>query len=306
MKTTLTIAMIVLLSNVAAAQSFQFLATGDLPYAKDQDIAYRKLLKQSLKDKFSFLMHVGDFKGGSVPCSDAEFKKIRDLFRKYPRPIVYTPGDNEWTDCHAVGSDPIERLAKIRQLFYADKSTLRLASLKPVLQSKHPKYKKYVENYRFTKSNVMFIVVHVVGSGNNHRPKHKPSMQELKARSQANAAFMRSSFDVAMKKKLKGVAVVIHANPDFETGKKPGFKTFLATMREFLDQYRRPVVCIHGDSHYYRIDKPLRNAKGKTYLQFTRMEVFGSPNVAGVIVRVNPRDPQVFQFRPYYLRTKKK
>lgn len=34
---------------------------------------------------------------------------------------------------------------------------------------------------------------------------------------------------------------------------------------------------------------------------FTRMEVFGSPNVAGVVVTVDPKDPEVFTFRPYYI-----
>ena len=58
-------------------------------------------------------MHVGDFKAQSVPCSDAEFEKIRDLFKSYPTPVVYTPGDNEWTDCHGVGADPVERLTKL-------------------------------------------------------------------------------------------------------------------------------------------------------------------------------------------------
>ena len=61
-------------------------------------------------------------------------------------------------------------------------------------------------------------------------------------------------------------------------------------------------VCIHGDSHYYRIDKPLKDESGGIYLHFTRMEVFGSPNVAGVVVSVDPNDPLVFSYRPYYLK----
>jgi len=303
-KTTTSLVVLQLLLCVATARGqsgFRFLATGDLPYAKSQDVQYRQLLKQSLSEDFAFLMHVGDFKAQSMPCSDAEFVKIRNLFRAYPKPVVYTPGDNEWTDCHGVGSDPIERLAKIRQLFYQDKKTLRLAKLNVVAQSRQKKYATFVENYRFTKSNVMFIVAHVVGSGNNHRADHAPSMKEFAARSQANAAFLKESFAKAKAKRVKGVAVVIHANPNFEKASGPGFKRFQTTMREFLDSYKQPVVCIHGDTHYFRIDKPFKNKAGKTYLHFTRMEVFGSPNVAGVVVNVDPNDKQVFRFRPYYL-----
>jgi len=294
------------LSVTASAQDsgFRFLATGDLPYSAKQDGEYRRLLKQSEDEDFEFLMHVGDFKAQSMPCSDDEFEKIRDLFRAYPKPVVYTPGDNEWTDCHGVGADPIERLAKVRELFFKDRKTLRLGTLKIVQQNRDPKFATYVENYRFSKAGVLFIVVHVVGSGNNLRPNDPPSVKEFTSRTAANLAFLKESFTEAISKDVPGVAVVIHANPDFEKGSGQGFKDFLAAMREFLSKYRKPVVCIHGDSHYYRIDKPFKDESGRTYLHFTRMEVFGSPNVAGVVVSVNPKDPQVFSYRPYYLNEK--
>ncbi|MCH7918078.1 MAG: hypothetical protein IIC50_08830 [Planctomycetes bacterium] len=292
------------LTQAANAQDsrFRFLATGDLPYSPDQDVTYRRLLKQSESEDFTFLVHVGDFKAQSAPCSDEEFRRIRDLFQAYPKPVVYTPGDNEWTDCHGVGADPVERLDRLRDLFFKNPKTLRLDQLNAQHQSLDPKHSTYVENYRFSKSGVLFIVVHVVGSGNNYRADHLPSMKEFKSRNVANLAFMKESFAEAIATDAPGVAVVIHANPDFENGNSEGFKDFLAAMRGFLSEYHKPVVCIHGDTHYYRIDKPFRNSSGKTYMHFTRMEVFGSPNVAGVVVSVDPKDPQVFSYRPYYLK----
>lgn len=287
-------------SGQAQENGFRFLATGDLPYAETQDVAYRQLLEQSEKEDFAFLMHVGDFKAQGVACSDEEFLKIRDLFRAYPKPVVYTPGDNEWTDCHGVNADPIERLKKIRSMFYTDPATLRLKKLNVQQQSRDPKFSKYEENYRFTKAGVSFIVAHVVGSNNNHRADDLPSMAEFKQRNAANLAFLKESFAEAIANDAPGVAVIIHANPDFEKGSKDGFDDFLASMRLFLSEYPKPVVCIHGDTHYYRVDKPLKDAKGKLFTHFTRLEVFGSPNVAGVEVSVDPKDPQVFRFRPYY------
>ncbi len=297
----IVIGLLALPRAVAARDSgFRFLATGDLPYEADQDVKYRRLLKQSASEDFAFLMHVGDFKAQSAPCSDDEFEKIRDLFQAYPKPVVYTPGDNEWTDCHGVGADPVERLGKLRELFFKDRATLRLEELKTVHQNRDGKFPAYVENYRFTKSGVLFIVAHIVGSGNNHRADHPPSMEEFRGRNQANLAFLKESFAQALSTDVPGVAVVIHANPGFEAGSGEGFKDFLAVMRDFLSKYERPVVCIHGDTHYYRIDTPFKDESGKTYLHFIRMEVFGSPNVAGVVVSVDPTDPQVFSYRPYY------
>ncbi len=291
------------LTQAAAAteSGFRFLATGDLPYSPDQDARYRRLLKQSESENFHFLMHVGDFKAQSMPCSDEEFRKIRDLFRAYPKPVVYTPGDNEWTDCDGVGVDPVERLDTLRDLFFKDPKTLRLAKMNVRHQGLDAKHSTFVENYRFTKSGVLFIVVHVVGSDNNYQANSSSSMMEFKARNAANLAFLKESFATAIASDAPGVAVVIHANPDFENGKKAGFRDFLDVMRGFLSSYHKPVVCIHGDTHYYRIDKPFKNTAGKTYLHFTRLEVFGSPNVAGVVVSVDPKDPQVFSYQPYYL-----
>lgn len=295
------ITLLTFMSSVQAQDSrFRFLATGDLPYAENQVAPYRDLLKQSEKEDFAFLMHVGDFKAQAVACSDEEFLKIRDLFRDYPKPVVYTPGDNEWTDCRGDNVDPIERLQKIRSMFYKDPATLRLKKLNVQQQSSNPKFAKYEENYRFTKAGVSFIVAHVVGSNNNRRMDDPPSMVEFKERNAANLAFLKESFAEAIANDAPGVAIIIHANPDFEKGTKDGFNDFLASMRSFLSEYKKPVVCIHGDTHYYRVDKPLKDAKGKLFTNFTRLEVFGSPNVAGVVVSVDTKDPQVFSFRPYY------
>ena len=298
--TLLLVASLSAVPMTAQAQKFRFLATGDLPYSQEQDVRFRQLLTRSESEDFAFLMHVGDFKAQSVPCTDEEFVKIRDLFRAYPKPVVYTPGDNEWTDCHGVGADPVERLGKLRELFFEDRMVLRLHQLKTAHQNQDAPFKDFIENYRFRKSGVLFVVAHIVGSGNNHRLDHPASMKEFSTRNEANLSFLRTSFAQALSSDAAAVALVIHANPDFEQGQGQGFADFLATMREFLTQFRKPVVCIHGDSHYFRIDKPLKDETGSCYLHFTRMEVFGSPNVAAVEVTVDPRDPQVFSYRPYY------
>ncbi len=231
-KTITTLALSLLMLTTAGLSAgeqdsgFRFLATGDLPYSPDQDVRYRRLLKQSESEDFLFLMHVGDFKAQSAPCSDDEFRRIRDLFQAYPKPVVYTPGDNEWTDCDGVGVDPVERLDTLRDLFFRDPKTLRLDQMNVQPQSLDPKHSTYVENYRFSKSGVLFIVAHVVGSGNNYRADHPPSMKEFKSRNAANLAFMKESFAEAIAADAPGVAVVIHANPDFEKGNSEGFKGY--------------------------------------------------------------------------------
>ena len=287
----------------AQPAGFRFLATGDLPYSAEEEAKYRELLGQSAKEGFAFLMHVGDTKSQGAPCTDEETLKIRDLFRQNPTPVVYTMGDNEWTDCHGVGADPLQRLTQLRELIFKDEAVLRLNQLGAERQNQNPAFASYVENYRFSKSNVLFIVVHVVGSGNNRRIDDPPSMQEFAERNQANLAFLEESFAKSLAQDAAGVAIVMHANPGFEGAAGEGFQDFITAVRGFLDRYRKPVICIHGDSHYFRIDKPLRSAETNSrYLHFTRVEVFGSPDVAGLVVKVDPATKEVFSYEPYYLR----
>ncbi len=284
----------------------RILATGDAPYSEEQTVRFKKFLKQAADDDFDFLIHVGDIKGQGEPCSDARLEATRDLFRSYPTPIVYTPGDNEWTDCggEAAGSfDPVERLVKLRQLMFADPDVLRLAALGAEHQSEQPQHELYTENFRFFKSGVLFVVAHVAGSNNGRNEESPAMMQEFKARDQATVKFLKESFTQAIERRASGVVVVIHANPDFEQRTHSGHQKFVETIEAFARRTDRPLLCVHGDTHYFRIDKPLRDTQTRRrFLHFTRLEVFGAPEVAGVVITVDTEDPHVFSFEPYYLR----
>ena len=48
-------------------------------------------------------------------------------FQQFDSPVVYTPGDNEWADCHKSkqlsAGDPLKELASVRSLFFAKPGT---------------------------------------------------------------------------------------------------------------------------------------------------------------------------------------
>ena len=60
--------------------------------------------------------------------------------------------------------------------------------------------------------------------------------------------------------------------------------------------FGRPVALAVGDTHVFRVDKPLYDQDGQLVEQFTRVETFGNPNVHWVRVEVDPRQPWVFSF----------
>ena len=96
-------------------------------------------------------------------CNDSEYATAIQRFNTFDRSLVYVPGDNEWTDCHFRGGDPLDRLAYIRKTMFA---TNKSFGRKPIeLEQQRP---DYPENGRWHVGRVLFLSVNVTGSNNNH------------------------------------------------------------------------------------------------------------------------------------------
>lgn len=161
------------------AAPFTIVALGDMPYTLPADYGrFENLIRGINAAQPSFSVHVGDIKSGSTPCTAEIFRKVYDYFQKFAQPLIYTPGDNEWTDCgrpKAGGYDPEERLAAVRQLFFADHNSFGHRKLPLTSQALNPAFAAYVENNRWTLHQVAFATVHLVGSNNNFLPNDPQS-----------------------------------------------------------------------------------------------------------------------------------
>ena len=106
---------------------------------------------------FHLLIHLGDIKSGSSACTDAYIGSIRDALNSYSGALVYTPGDNEWTDCHRNSGDPrnpVERLNFLRTQFFPDAGlTLGLAPRQVFTQAGDEDFPAFVENQAWVQSN---------------------------------------------------------------------------------------------------------------------------------------------------------
>jgi hypothetical protein len=124
----------------------------------------------------------------AVPAPTNSCGVSRPSSRPCRYPVVYTPGDNEWTDCHRPGAgrwDPRERLARLREIFFADPAVLRLAAL-GVIQADE----RYPEIYGFVAGEVLFVALHVVGSDNGLGASYAGSRAEFESRDAVNRAFL--------------------------------------------------------------------------------------------------------------------
>lgn len=292
-------------AGFAGPAAFEFVALGDMPYTLPRDYAKFDALIAAINGVApAFSLHIGDIKSGSSPCTDEAFQKVFDQFQSFRQPLVYTPGDNEWTDCHrekAGKFDPLERLAKIRGMFFKEAKSHGAKPLDLTRQSDVDEtYKPFVENARWSYGGVMFATVHVVGSNNNLLPK-KPMADEYFERNAANIAWIRQTFAEAAKRNAPALVIGMQADPQFALKERDGngFNDTLAALSEGATTFGKPVLLVQGDTHELVIDQPLKAADGKTPLQtFTRLQVMGADHVHAVRVLVDPDNPAVFSFQP--------
>jgi len=291
--------------NAAAAERFSFAALGDAPYREAHFPHLERLITRINAFQPAFTVHVGDIKNGISPCDDAVYERMRGLFDRFEGPLVYTPGDNEWTDCHRTsqsghsGHDPLERLQHLRGIFFPGPGSLGRNPMPLQRQSAEPHFAKYAENARWERAGVHFATVHVVGSNNNLQ-RNQAAINEYIERNAANLAWINTTFDRAEAAQARAVVVVLQADPwwelDAREDQRSGFTDTIRLLKDRIIRYNRPVLLLHGDKHRFVIDKPLYLNRQLIY-NATRVMVFGDREVQGLVVTVDPDDPDVFSFR---------
>lgn len=280
---------------------YDFALIGDLPYS-DYAIThdFPNLIADINQARVAFVVHDGDIKAGATPCTDEVFARVHGQFQSFQHPLIFIFGDNEWTDCGKVKSDPrdpVERLNKLRALFAQGDRSLGRTTLKLTRQSDQPAFRLFRENVRWVWGGVVFAGINVPGGANNI------GQPEYAERNAANLAWVREAFALATRENHRAVMILMQANPKFDlavTNKaRAGFNDLIRVLEEETLAFKKPVVLVHGDSHYFRIDKPLMGSKSQRRIEnFTRVETFGNPDAHWLRVTVDPRDPQVFTFRP--------
>jgi hypothetical protein len=180
---------------------------GDAPYGTTptdnaQTLATPAFIASVNADpRVDLVLHVGDIHSGKQFCTEAYDRLIFDLWTAFKDPLIYTPGDNEWSDCHKVaqggglynkttkqidfvldangnladyaGGDPLANLALVRSIFFSNPGVSLGGRKKQVLSQAqsfdpaHPADADFVENVMWEQSNTLFVTINVPGGSNN-------------------------------------------------------------------------------------------------------------------------------------------
>jgi len=277
---------------------------GDIPYGAAQIAAFPAEIGQIDADPaVRRVIHLGDIKDGSSRCDDAYFTARLADFETFDDPLVYTPGDNEWTDCHRASNGayvPTERLAKLRELFF-DKPGRTLGGRARV----HPQSRAFPENVMWSERGVQYGVAHVVGSNDGQatwfgdRPGQPETTAETAlrtreyiAREAASLAWIDRIFDTAEERRAPAVVLGMQADMwDTFAPNQPAYIPFKAVIADRAARFGKPVLLLQGDSHVFKVDTPAGQPAN-----LVRVVVQGSTSAPHEWLRlkVDPDSPKVF------------
>jgi hypothetical protein len=221
----------------------------------------------------SLVLHVGDIHSGKEYCTNAYDQAILSQWKAFADPLVYTPGDNEWADCHKVkegggaynattgaidyvkdasgnpvdyaNGDPAANLALVRTTFFPAPGQSQGAAMAVHSQAQEfdavfPSDKKYVENVWWEKSGVLFVTLNLPGGSNNDTDVWfgAPTMsaaqsQEVAERSAANLRWLDTAFKRAAAN--GDIAVVIQLQADMWDLDGAASAAHLSQYKQFID-----------------------------------------------------------------------
>ena len=315
---------------------------GDWPYSQYL-LDHASLLLDSVNGDHDvdLVLHVGDIHSGSMACTSAGIlpaiatavpgwnQSVYFQFQQFRHPLVYTPGDNEWADCHKSkqksSGAPLKELASVRSLFFARPGkSLGLVSRDLLSQAQafdpaHPTDAKFVENVLWEDAQVVFATMNMPGGSNNDTTPWSGSFYDASAQAQevaermgADQRWLQNTFAIAARDHARAVVIAVQADmwdPEATAAGAAGldqYTDFVTTLAKLSSEFGKPVLLLNGDSHVYSTDQPLANPSSSTGLihhtqavpNLTRIVVQGSTTAPGEWLKltVDPRRPEVFSW----------
>jgi hypothetical protein len=301
---------------------FSFIVIGDAPYGPPDEVMLAEALPKIRAGAYPFIIHVGDFKGGGAPCTDALEGQLETLIAALaPTPVFYTPGDNDWTDCDrfkdpatGVRTSDLDRLAGLRARFFSAPLTAP-AAFGARRQKTQP------ENAAWRYGGVQFATLHIVGTNNGRDwvvgdPLERAATA-ADARDDANLAWLAKTFAAAKTNGARAVVIAMQADmTDIKDKPKDvmcedvaanadhpcdGFTDLRAAIRDAARAFNGPVLLIHGDTAPFTLGQSFAGEEAKNLWRLNAAgdagvgrtgQAYGTRDVT--IVTINPSADELF------------
>ncbi|MEK7320135.1 MAG: hypothetical protein AAB280_13760 [Pseudomonadota bacterium] len=262
----------------------------------------------------AMIVHAGGIKGDTESCGDTVLNARLQVLDDSPTPLLYVPGETDWAECQKPSNgkfDAVERLNRLRELFFPLDTTLGRRTLPVVRQSDQALFRSYRENVRLVTGGVMLVGLNLPGDNNHYRIEGGRN-GEFEDRREANRQWLARAFSVAEQRDLPGIVVIAHADPLFGNGwekrgkpslldafvrhgARDGYLEFKRQLRDLSSKFSGQVLLVHASDNGFSVDKPLRDTSGKIVANFTRVALpIGTPS-RWTELTITPGTRSVFQ-----------
>lgn len=285
----------------------RFAAYGDMPYGvalpdgrSDAQVLTADLAPEiRRREDLPFVIHLGDLGRPEEVCTDAKLEEHKAFWTTaLVKPVFYTPGDNDWTDCDRpqlpAPTSELQRLAAIRRIFFGQAKNLDPA-WRYETQAVQP------ENALWWYADVLFVTVHIVGTNNGRDEIFLDDPGRARAlvagRDEANRLWLEHAFSLATQHEAAAVVVAMQADP-FGPPKNsldaftrcqqyPAYAAFCEHILMLSATLGAPVLLVHGDTNAYCLDQPFPASQAPMLWRLNAPGDFKVTDVA--VVSIHPR-----------------
>mgnify|MGYP006269286229 CR=1 FL=1 len=262
--------------SLAATEPVTFAAYGDIPYMvklpdgrNDEQVLIEDIApKMRQRDDIPFVIHLGDLGRPQDTCYDSWLEKSQKLWKEeIVKPVFFTPGDNDWTDCDRenlkVRKSELERLDAIRKILFSE----------PKIVPAEWRYKQQntlPENATWWYKGVRFVTQHLVSTDNGRTeillddPQKANELVDI--RDKENASWLKDAFAMAKNNDTLAVVVATQLDPFAPDGSTSdvfsrclnnnAYKGFCEQLQALASELDKPVLLMHGDTNAYCFDQP--------------------------------------------------
>ena len=237
----------VLPAHAASADEHRFGVIGH-SFSRGGEKQLRQALRDSSEASLAFVVVTG-IKGDKEGCTDRLYEERRDLIEDAKRPMVVAPAGSDWTECkNSAGKlNPIERLNRIRELFFSEPVSLGQKKIAVTRQSMSPRFRSYAENSHWEIGRVLYATINLP-SNNNHYLAEAGRNNEFEDRLVANRFWLNRLFSLARTDKAD--AIVLFSEGDLKASAEPtGLRALLRRETGGHDGFleaRRLIVTLAG------------------------------------------------------------
>ncbi|TFW18699.1 hypothetical protein [Duganella callida] len=251
----LAIAMMAAATVAHAQAAFQFSVIGHPLQQGRDEAALRRAIADAAQGAPAFVVATG-IKAASEPCSDKLYAQRRALLNESAAPMIVSLAGSDWAAClnSAGRSNAIERLNRLREVFYVDGESLGARRIQVTRLSSSAKFRSYAENMHWEYNKVLFATINLPANNNHYLPAAGRN-SEYEDRLVANRAWLHRLFTLAERQKMHGLVLFsegdarVTVDEGFSllssfSAKQDGFAEVRKQIRALAEKYQGKVLLV--------------------------------------------------------------